>query len=351
MRISLLWVLALLALPAVAAERKFDFSEVPEGQTPPGFRSAVTGQGKPGTWRVVMDEVPPLLPPLTPGAKVVSRKAVLAQLAQDPTDEHFPMLIWEGESLGDFTLTTRFKTVKGVQEQMAGIAFRVQNESNYYVVRASSLGNNLRFYKVLHGERGPLVGPEVPVPSGVWHELTIECKGNSIRCLLNGKELITATDRVNPFTVGKIAFWTKSDSVSYFADTRLVYTPRESPAQVLVRDTLKTYSRLLGLEVYVAGTEPKTTRLVGSKNAREVGRAGGKVELEVVKHGTAYYGKEKEYVSVVLPLRDRNGEPVAAVRVKLKPSAGQTEQNAFARALPVIRDMQKRVSSRQDLVE
>ena len=188
------------ALPAVAAERKFDFSDVRENQAPPGFRSVVTGQGKPGDWRVIMDEVPPLMQPITPGAASVAKKAVLAQLAQDPTDEHFPLLIYEGDIMDDFTLTTRFKTVKGVAEQMAGIAFRIQNATNYYVVRASSLGNNLRFYKVLNGERGPLVGPEVPIPSGVWHELTVECKGNAIRCLLDGKELITATDKVNPFT-------------------------------------------------------------------------------------------------------------------------------------------------------
>ena len=73
---------------------------------------------------------------------------------------------------------------------MAGVAFRIQNATNYYVVRASSLGNNLRFYKVLNGERGPVIGPSVPVPSGVWHELTVECKGNAIRCLLDGKELL-----------------------------------------------------------------------------------------------------------------------------------------------------------------
>ncbi|HOX58923.1 MAG TPA: DUF1080 domain-containing protein [Candidatus Paceibacterota bacterium] len=351
MRIHLLWTLPLLALPAIAAERKFDFGEVREGQMPPGFRSTVTGLGKPGNWQVIMDEVPPLLPPLTPGAQVIARKPVLAQLAQDPTDEHFPLLINESETVGDFTLTTRFKTVRGVVEQMAGIAFRVQNESNYYVVRASSLGNNLRFYKVMRGERGPVVGPELPVPNNVWHELTVECKGNSIRCMLNGKEQITATDRVNPFVSGKIGFWTKSDSVSYFADTRLVYTPHEPPAQKLVRDTVKKYSRLLGLQLYVTGFEPKTTLLVASKVATEVGQAGGKVELDVIDQGTPYYGKEKDYISVVLPLRDRNGDPVAAVRIKLKPSAGQTEQHAFARALPVLRDMQKRVTSRLDLVD
>ena len=342
---------ALLALAAVAAERRFDFSAVRENQTPLEFRSAVTGQGKPGDWRVIMDEVPPLLPPLAAGAPVVARKAVLAQLAQDPTDEHFPLLIYEGETIGDFTLTTRFKTVKGMVEQMAGIAFRIQNETNYYVVRASSLGHNMRFYKVVNGQRGPLVGPEVPVPSGVWHELTVECKGNTIRCLLNGKELITATDSVNPFASGKIGFWTKSDAVSYFADAKLVYTPREAPAQALVHEVLKKYPRLLGLQVYVTGDDPQSPRMLASANTNEVGRVGGRVEQDVIAHGTPYYGKEEKSVSVVLPLRDRNGDPVAAVRVIMKRVAGQTEQHAFARAVPVVKEMQGRIKSLQELVQ
>lgn len=351
MRNDFLWALALLALPAVAAERKFDFSDVRENQAPPAFHSVVTGQGKPGDWRVILDEVPPLMQPLTPGASSVAKQAVLAQLAQDPTDEHFPLLIYEGDIIDDFTLTTRFKTVKGVAEQMAGIAFRIQNATNYYVVRASSLGNNLRFYKVLNGERGPLVGPAVPVPSGVWHELSVECKGNAIRCLLDGKELITATDKVNPFMSGKIGFWTKSDSVSYFTDTRLVYKPHEAPAQALVREVLKKYPRLLGLQVYILGNDPKTPRLLASKNTNELNRAGGKVEQDVIEQGTPYYGKEKEFVSVVLPLRDRNGDPVAAVRVIMKTFSGQTEQNAFARAMPIVREMQSRFGSLQDLVQ
>jgi Domain of Unknown Function (DUF1080) len=351
MRSHFLWALALLTLPLAAAERKFDFSEVREGQIPPGFRSTVAGQGKPGDWKVLMDQVPSLMQPLTAGAPGVARKAMLAQLAQDATDEHFPLLVYEGETMDDFKLTTRFKTVKGVMEQMAGIAFRIQNETNYYVVRASSLGSTFRFYKVLNGERGPLVGPEVPIPSGVWHELTVECEGNAIRCLLNGKELITATDKVNPFTSGKVGFWTKSDSVSYFADTRITYTPHEVPAQALVREVLQKYPRLLGLQVYVRGTDLKTARLLASSNTNEVGRVGRKVEPDVIAQGTAYYGKEKESVSVVMPLRDRNGEPVAAVRVIMKPFAGQTDQSAFARAMPIIREMQARVVSLQDLVQ
>jgi hypothetical protein len=351
MRNYFLLVLALLTFPVLAAEDRFDFSAVRENETPPGFRSAVTGQGKPGDWRVILDEVPPLLPPLATGAPVVARKAVLAQLAQDPSDEHFPLLIYEGETLGDFTLTTRFKMVRGVAEQMAGIAFRIQNETNYYVVRASSLGNNVRFYKVLNGQRGPLLGPAVPVRSGVWHDLSVEAKGNAIRCLFDGKEVITATDSINPFLQGKIGFWTKSDAVSYFADATLVYTPHEAPAQALVREMLKKYPRLLGLQLYVVGQNPKTTRLLASKNTNDVSQVGGKVEQDVIEQGTPYYGKEQESVSVVLPLRDRNGDPVAAVRVIMKRVAGQNEQHAFARAMPVVKELQSRVRSMQDLVQ
>src|SRR3989442_14128579 len=143
MRSALFWVLALLALPALAAERKFDFGEFRENQTPPGFRSAVTGQGKPGDWKIILDDVPPLLPPLTPQAPAVTKRAVLAQLSQDPTDEHFPLLIFEDEIFGDFTLNTRFKTVRGLSEQMAGIAFPLQNENQYYLLRATFPGHHI----------------------------------------------------------------------------------------------------------------------------------------------------------------------------------------------------------------
>jgi len=334
----------------MAAELKFDFSEANQGQKPPGFRSAVTGNGKPGEWKILLDETPSLLPPLTPQAPALARKPVLAQLAEDPTDEHFPLLIFEEETFGDFTLTTRFKTVRGEKERMAGIAFRIQNETNYYVVRASSLGNTFRFYKVVNGERSAPIGPEAIIPSGVWHELSVECRGNTIRCLLNGKELIPLlTD--NSFVRGKIGFWTKSDSVSYFTDARIVYTRREAAAQTITREVSKKYSRLLALKVYVPGADPETTRVVGSKDEKDLGQSGGKTEQAVIRSGIVYYGKEKDTVSVIMPLHDRNGDSIAAVRVVMRSFPGQTEQNALVKAAPIANEMQSRIQSLADLVE
>jgi hypothetical protein len=351
MRVIGFCALTLLVLPVAAAELTFDFSEWRQSQTLPGFRSSVTGKGKPGDWKIILDDVPPMLEPLGPKGRIETKQAVLAQMAQDPTDEHFPLLIYEDAVFGDFTLTTKLKTVKGVMEQMAGIAFRIQDETNYYVVRASSLGNTFKFYRVVNGARQQLIGPDIPIPSDVWHELRVECKGNQIRCSLDGKEYISVTDRDTTLSSGKIGYWTKSDSVSYFVNTKVVYTPLLPPAQALVRDAVKRYPRLLALKVYIPGKDRQTTRLVASKNENEIGQPGSKTEHEVITRGETYYGKEHDSVSVIMPLRDRNGDAMAAVRVVMKSFPGQTEENAIVRAAPIVKSIQEKIRSIEDLAE
>lgn len=350
MRSFFVLTLAVLALPAGAAELKFDFSQFPANQAPTGFRSVVAGEGQPGDWKIVLDEIPPLLPPLTDQAPVVTKRAVLAQLAQDATDEHFPILIYEGETFTDFTLTTRFKTVKGEKEQMAGVVFRLQDERNFYVVRASSLGNTFRFYKVVDGQRGPPIGPQIEIPKGVWHELAVECKGNQIRCLLNGKEALPALGD-NSFAKGKIGFWTKSDSVSYFADTRITYTATEPLAHKLVRDTLVQYPRVRDLKIFAPKGEAKTLQVVGAKQKADLGQAAGATERKVLDEGQPRLVRGKGIVTIVMPLRDRNGDTIAAARVTLESFVGQTENNALARVLPIVKGMQARITTLEELVE
>jgi hypothetical protein len=349
-RVNYLIVLCAWTGSTLGAERLFDFSTFPPNQPPAGFESAISGTGKPGDWQVILDEVPPLIAPLTDKSPVVTKRLVLAQLARDSADEHFPLLIYTGETFGDFTFTTRFKTVAGDREQMAGVAFRIQDEKNYYVVRASSLGNTLRFYKFVNGERSQPIGAEAPIPKGIWHTLSVECKGNRIRCMLNEKELIPPLTDFS-FTSGKIGFWTKSDSVSYFAEARITYTPRESLAKVLVRDVLKKYPRLLGLRVYAATNTTAAPHVIASSQETDVGKPGDKVEQDVIARNVIYAGKGQGSFTVTLPLHDRNGDVVAAVRVVLKSFPGQTDQNAVVRAMPVVREMEKRVRSLSDLIQ
>lgn len=350
MRIILLLELAVLSLCAPAAEQRFSFDDVAPGQTPSGFHSLLAGEGRPGEWKIVMEEVPPLLAPLTPQALSVTRRAVLGQLAQDATDEHFPMLVFDGTTFDDFTVTTRLKIVSGQAEQMAGIAFRVQDEKNFYVIRASALGRNVRFYKVVNGLRSDPIGPELEVPKGVWHELMIRCKGNEIRAEFNGREVIPPLTDTS-FKSGKIAFWTKSDSVSYFADTVIKYTPRVPLVQTVVQDMMKKYPRILALKVYAPDEARQETRVVASKNESDLRALGGEYELKSIKTGEIFHSKARDHAALVMPLRDRNGDVIAAVRIHLTTFAGQTEQNALSRATPILKEMQQRVQGAGSLLE
>ncbi|MBM3838995.1 MAG: DUF1080 domain-containing protein [Verrucomicrobia bacterium] len=332
---------------ARAAELQLDFSRYAVNETPGEFRGILSGQGQPGDWKVILDETAsPSAGAADPGAK----RKVLAQLSSDPTDERFPILLYDRESFGDFKLTTRFKIVGGKLEQMAGVAFRLRDEKNYYYLRASSLGNSFRFFKVVDGQRSAPIGPELEIPRGVWHELAVECKGNQIRCSLNGKDVIPMlTD--NSFSAGRIGFWTKSDSISYFADTKIVYTPRETPRHALIREMMDRYPRLLGLKIFAAPRGTSALSVIASNDPKEIGSPADKVAADVIARDSIYYGKGQQTVSVTLPLHDRNGEAMAAVKVTMKSFLGQTEQNAVARAQPIIKQMEARVRTTEELLE
>jgi hypothetical protein len=345
----------LAALTTSAAEKVFDFFGSKIDETPAGFRNVLGGTGKSGDWRVIMADVPSLLGQSLLGSRTnnpntVARRPVLAQLSTDPTDERFPMLVYEEEAIADFTLTTRFKLVDGVKEQMAGIAFRFQDPGNYYYIRASGLGNTFYFLKVVNGIRSAPIGNKVEIARGVWHDLTIECQGTQIRALLNGKEVLPRLDD-RSHSSGLIGFWTKSDSVSYFTDTRLDYKPREILAESLVRDAVRRNPRLVGLKIYAATNDVAAMRTVATTEPEELGQPAPPEAEVVLGQRGFFFGKGNGIVAVTLPLHDSNGDRIAAVRVLMKSFPGQTEKNAVVRATPIVKSMEARIRSRKDLLQ
>jgi hypothetical protein len=341
----ILWLGALiLATPLFAAEMNFDFSEMPTNQPPTNCFSLVGGQGKPGVWRVLRDEVPLLFPPTDSRAPATAPANVVGQLAWDATDEHFPMLQLGTNTYGDFTFTTRFKIVDGFSEQMAGIAFRMQDERNYYYVRASALGNTFYFFRVFKGERSPPIGNQVHFDKGVWYDLSIQCSGDKIRIMINGqKALPELTDPT--FAAGKIAYWTKSDSIAYFADTRVKYTPHEAFAAQMVRDVMADFPHLLGLQVLVVPPKSKQSKVIASSKSAEIGQTGESTDVDCVQKGLNYYRVDGPEVFVTMPLRDRNGEPLGAVRIIMKKGPFQSQQSALSRATPVLDEMEQRAAT------
>ncbi len=332
-----------------AEERRFDFSTAPINAPPPGCVSTLSGEGKPGDWRVLLDEMPLEAGGLG-GLPRSAKRSVVGQVARDPTDNHFPMLVLGDGQYGDFTFTTKFKIVGGDKEQMAGVAFRMQDENNFYYVRANALSGTFYFFKIEKGMRSPPIGNKMKFETGVWHELTVECRGTEIHLKLDGQDAMPALNDAT-FSAGKIALWTKSDSVAYFADARVTFVPKVPVAQQMVDEAMKEYPRLLGLQVFVAAPGPAGTRLIASADGKGIGQPGEAADADVLKRGVSYYRKDQGVVRVTMALTDQNGDTVAAVRVMLKPLPGQTEENARVRALPIIKTMQQRMAAVRSLTE
>lgn len=181
------------------------------GSPPPGFEFGRTGQGGAAQWKVAED------------ASANGGRAI-EQVSTDRTDYRFPLAIYSTAVLANGEVTLRFKAVAGQVDQAAGIAMRLSDADNYYVVRANALEDNVRFYRVVKGRREQLAGVNIKVSSAQWHSLGLKAEGERFSIAYNDKPLFTATDRTFA-AAGKIALWTKSDSVVRFDSIEIKAAP------------------------------------------------------------------------------------------------------------------------------
>ena len=198
----------LIAGTASAETARIDFESGQVGALPAGMTTALTGSGGPVQWAIVDDASAPAGP------------KVLAQTSADKTDYRFPLAIFGAPVAADVEVVVKFKPVAGEVDRAAGIAVRLLDKDNYYVVRANALEDNVRLYRVVKGQRIQFAGANLKVPSGAWQELKITARGNRFEVSFAGKRLYEATDSTfaNP---GRVALWTKADSVIHFDDLRI----------------------------------------------------------------------------------------------------------------------------------
>jgi len=180
-----------------------DLSRYPVGPLPPEFLTSWrTGKGAVGDWRVVEDAT-------------ASQGKAIAQVSADPTDYRFPLAVYEPLPAQDVEASVRFKAISGKGDRAGGLAVRLTDADNYYVVRANALEDNVRLYRVVKGDRQQMASASVKVSSGAWHTLALRAEGDRLSVSFDGKPLLTHSDRT--FTgLGKVALWTKADSVTRF---------------------------------------------------------------------------------------------------------------------------------------
>ena len=162
----------------------------------------LTGIGRPADWQAVQDADGP-------------DGWALSEMARDPDPLRFPLCISEQAVGRDLDATLRFKPVGGTRARVAGLIFRAQSGADYYVVRADSLDNSVRLYRLDKAKRSQLGSKEASVEADKWHSLRVVAVLDRIEVSLDGKPLFNATDR-NLMRAGALGVWSQADSLTHF---------------------------------------------------------------------------------------------------------------------------------------
>lgn len=132
---------------------------------------------------------------------------------------YFPYAVASGvEDFHDGEISIRFKLIGGQLDQCAGILFNLKPNGDYLAIRFNGKEDNLVLWTFTNGKRSFVKrGSEnMPLAMQQWHTMKIVVKGTKLEGYLNGKLLLEYT-MANPAS-GKIGVWSKTDSISDFAD-------------------------------------------------------------------------------------------------------------------------------------
>jgi hypothetical protein len=132
---------------------------------------------------------------------------------------YFPYAVTK--EVGDFRdgeISIRFRLIAGQLDQCAGILFNLKPNGDYLTVRFNGKEDNLVLWTFKNGKRSFVKkGSEnVHLNMGEWHRMKIAVSGTELRGFLDDKLLLEYT--LAEAVSGKVGVWSKTDSVSQFAD-------------------------------------------------------------------------------------------------------------------------------------
>ena len=132
---------------------------------------------------------------------------------------YFPIAVAKGvDDFRDGELSLRFKMIGGTLDRCAGILFDVKPNGDYLAVRFNGTEDNVVLWTFNDGKRSFVKrGPEnYPLELGTWHELKARVRGTAFTAYLDDKLVLEHTLKA-PVS-GKVGLWSKTDSMSEFAD-------------------------------------------------------------------------------------------------------------------------------------
>ncbi len=143
--------------------------------------------------------------------------ATIAETSREPVDPKYPICIFDNIRATDVEISVDLTPLEGDIDRAGGLAVRVIDPNNYYVVRANALEHNVRLYHVVKGARDQFAGIAENVFSGRPQQLRLRVEGDRFTVEFNHRKLFDARDSTFKGS-GAVALWTKADSLTEFSN-------------------------------------------------------------------------------------------------------------------------------------
>ncbi len=101
---------------------------------------------------------------------------------------------------------------------------RLSSPQDYYLVQVDALRDRVLLSRVSDGASEEIVGADADIASHSWHTLTVRGVDNEFTVSLDGIWVFTGFDRTLS-QAGRIALWTKGDSVTRFDQIEIAPLP------------------------------------------------------------------------------------------------------------------------------
>jgi hypothetical protein len=136
---------------------------------------------------------------------------------------YFPYAVAKDvDDFRDGEISVRFRLLGGQLDQCAGILFNLKPNGDYLTVRFNGKEDNLVLWTFKSGKRSFVKKGvhDVHLKMGEWHRMKIAVDGTRLRGYLDDELLLEYT-LAEP-VAGKVGTWSKTDSVSQFADYTVI---------------------------------------------------------------------------------------------------------------------------------
>jgi hypothetical protein len=158
------------------------------------------------------------------GEATATAGLAIEQSGVQTAEDGFPLAIYKTATLKNAEVGLRLRADGGRSDQGGGVAVRLSSPQDYYLVQVDALRDRVLFSRVSNGEREEIVGVDADIASHSWHTLTIRAVDDEFTVSLDGTWAFTAFDKTLS-RPGRIALWTKGDSVTRFDQIEIVPLP------------------------------------------------------------------------------------------------------------------------------